>query len=106
MATIYSHHKPNYRMQSWAYARRTEVRKAIEQLQLEEELMTRIIADYAAKACPVCLGAGNVMKPIAGCECDGPRQHTCEMCKGTGEPQSSAGTQQEGQRNAHQQRED
>jgi DnaJ-class molecular chaperone len=85
MATIYAHHKPNYRMGAWAYSRRAEIREAVAQLQLEEALMTRIIADYAAKSCPACLGAGNVMKPIPGCECDGPRQHTCELCNGTGE---------------------
>jgi hypothetical protein len=85
MATIYRHHRPNYRVVSWALNRRAEIAKAIEQLQLEDELMQRLAEDYKAKACPTCWGEGSVMKPIPGCECDGPRQHKCDTCNGTGE---------------------
>lgn len=84
MPTIYSHQKPNYRLYTWARERMREIDEQAEQLKLERGLMETIAADCKAKHCPECDGEGIVMKPIKGCECDGPRQHTCERCNGTG----------------------
>lgn len=84
MPTIYEHHKPNYRLYAFARGRMAEIDKQIRQLKLERGLMEIVVADCKAKVCPDCDGEGIVMKPIKGCECDGPRQHTCETCNGTG----------------------
>ena len=84
MATIFNHQKMPYRLVNWARLRKKELGEQIAQLQLESELMAATIARFEGDLCGDCGGAGNVMKPIKGCECDGPRQHTCETCKGTG----------------------
>lgn len=90
MPTIYAHEKPNNRMLNFAAGRRQEIAKAMEQLKLEDELMVQIIDKFKTLVCARCGGAGNYMAPIKGCECDGPRQHACEVCKGSGKP-SNAG---------------
>lgn len=87
MTRIYAHKKPNDRMLSWARGRRDEIKEAIQQLQLEDGLMVQIIGKFEKDVCSVCQGEGSVMRPIPGCECDGPRMHRCDACKGTGEPQ-------------------
>jgi hypothetical protein len=84
MPTIYAHQRPNYRLYTWARERMREIDEQISQLTLERGLMETVAADCKAKHCSDCDGEGIVMKPIPGCECDGPRQHTCERCKGTG----------------------
>jgi len=95
MPTIYEHHKPNYRLYAWARGRMDEIDEQMRQLKLERGLMEAIAADCKAKHCPDCDGEGIVMKPIKGCECDGPRQHTCERCNGTGGVPPSPEPQQE-----------
>lgn len=86
MPTIYAHQKPNNRMLNFAAGRRKEIADAIEQLKLEDKLMEQIIDRFKELVCVKCGGAGNYMALIEGCECDGPRQHTCEVCKGSGKP--------------------
>jgi DnaJ-class molecular chaperone len=89
MPTIYGHLKPNYRLFHWARSRQDEIKKEIDQLNLETGLLDQVVADCKEKVCPTCMGEGVVMKPIPGCECDGPRQHTCDTCKGSGTPVAS-----------------
>lgn len=86
MPTIYSHQKPNNRILDWAYNRQHEIDKLIEQLQLERDLMQMILDKFDPLVCPTCKGSGHVMRPIPGCEYDGPRMHKCDTCNGTGEP--------------------
>lgn len=88
MASVYTYLKPNARALSWLEQRRYELRKQIEALEQEHALMTDMAKLYAARNCKVCGGEGTVMRLIEGCECDGPRSHKCEACKGTGEPSS------------------
>lgn len=85
MPTIYEHQRPKRRIINFTYARTKEIDKQIEQLQLERDLMQEILDKYEPLVCQDCLGEGSIMKPIEGCECDGPRLHQCETCKGTGE---------------------
>lgn len=86
MPKIYKHQQPNRRVIVFARARQAEIENEIEQLQLEHELMQKILNEFEPSVCPACKGEGSVMRLIEGCECDGPRQHTCEKCNGTGKP--------------------
>ena len=83
--SIYSHQKPNNRVINFAYNRQLEIKNEREQLDLEYELMQMIIDQFKTLVCRGCYGAGTVMRVIEGCECDGPRLHTCDRCGGTGE---------------------
>jgi hypothetical protein len=66
----------------YAVRRIREIDDQIEQLRLEREMMVNVRDLYLAMVCPTCKGQGTIMKPIEGCECDGPRQHPCPSCKG------------------------
>lgn len=88
MPAIYAHHKPNYRLLHFALSRKSEIKKEVEQLQLEDGLMDQIVAMVKRKACPSCGGECTIMAPIPGCECDGPRMHTCPQCNGSGDPKA------------------
>lgn len=89
MPTIYGYQKPDRRVLNFAYGRQQEIKKQIEQLQLEHDLMQRILDQFDPLVCPTCKGEGSVMRPIPGCECDGPRMHTCDTCAGTGKPSNA-----------------
>ena len=84
MPIIYKHVIPERRILNFAYIRQKEIDEQVEQLQLERELMQMILDKFDTCVCPDCKGAGHIMKPIPGCECDGPRMHTCEACQGKG----------------------
>lgn len=86
MPVIYSHQRPTEQLLNWCGSRRVQIDKEIEQLKLEANLMTMIMDKFVADVCNECGGSGHIMKPIPGCECDGPRMHTCDKCKGTGMP--------------------
>ena len=90
MATIYKNNLPERQVLSFAYQRQQEIEKQIEQLNLEFQMWQRIRLGFEDLVCPVCNGARIIMKPIEGCECDGPRQHDCEACNGAGKPKASA----------------
>ena len=84
MPTIYKHHNPDYSTLSFAQARQREINSQIEQLALEKQMWQRIIESTRKNVCPECSGEGVIMKPIEGCEVDGPRMHKCTKCDGTG----------------------
>lgn len=84
MSQIYEHQILERQILEFASGRIDEIDFQIEQLQLEKVLMADILDTYKLRVCPDCLGEGHIMKPIPGCECDGPRMHACEVCKGKG----------------------
>lgn len=84
MTYIYEHEIPERRMLNFAHVRQNEIDEQIKQLQMERELMQMILDKFDTTVCPACKGAGHIMKPIPGCECDGPRMHKCEKCGGVG----------------------
>ena len=84
MSEIFEHMNKPRRVPHFAGCRITEIDKQIEQLTLERELMLMIHEKFEVELCPYCGGDGHIMKPIKGCECDGPRMHSCEVCNGTG----------------------
>lgn len=86
MAKAYAHKKPKDRILSYGRQRRYEIAEQIDRLRSEDEMLADIEKLLKPLVCDVCLGEGNIMIPIPGCEMDGPRQHTCPKCKGTGEP--------------------
>lgn len=80
MATIYRHMKLEARTIDYAGRRICEIDNQMDQLKLERELLLDIQTRYRTYVCPTCAGQGTIMKPIEGCECDGPRQHPCPTC--------------------------
>jgi len=84
MPEIYEHQIPHRRMLNFAYGRICEIDEQVKQLQLEKELMQTILEKFEPLVCPDCMGDGHIMKPIKGCELDGPRLHHCETCDGKG----------------------
>jgi len=84
MPHIYKHEIPERRMLNFAYARKKEINEQIEQLEMERDLMQMIMDKFDPDVCQKCKGAGHTMKPIPGCEYEGPRMHKCERCRGTG----------------------
>lgn len=91
MAEIFQHQKPNERIVSWATRRREEIRKQLAALGTEDVMLSDILARVKPLVCHVCDGEGYVMRPIPGCECDGPRMTKCTTCKGTGNPTTADG---------------
>lgn len=86
MPRIYEHEHPIRRTLGFALGRRREIKEQMEQLRLEDSIMVSVIEKFTPLLCPTCNGEQYVMIPIPGCECDGPRMHTCPACKGTGLP--------------------
>lgn len=84
MPEIYEHQIPYRRMINFADVRIREINKQLKQLQLEKQLMQMIFEKFEPLVCPDCMGEGHIMKPIPGCEIDGPRLHHCETCDGKG----------------------
>ena len=89
MPEFYEHQKPNERVLYVAQVRLKEIKDRIEQLRVEEKTWKTIIKRFEPLVCPDCAGEGHVMKLIKGCECDGPRMHTCDTCGGSGKPPNS-----------------
>jgi len=87
--TIYKHQIPERQVLSYAYGRKDEIVEKMNQLTLELGVVHGIIDVFEKKVCRYCNGLQTIMKPIVGCEFDGPRQQKCEACDGTGKPQSS-----------------
>jgi len=85
--TIYKHENQNRRILSYTADRMSEIDKAIEQMELEKDLLAKILDTFKTQVCTNCCGAGYTMEFEAGCEVDGPRMHTCVECIGTGERQ-------------------
>ena len=80
MATIYRYMKPEARAIDYPGRRISEIDEQISQLTLEREMMVDIRNLYSALVCRMCAGQGHIMKPVEGCECDGPRMHPCPAC--------------------------
>jgi len=87
--TIYKHHTPERQVLDFAYSRKDAIVEQMDQLTLELSAIHRVIDQFEKTVCRHCNGLRYIMKPIEGCECDGPRQHKCDYCDGTGKPQSS-----------------
>jgi hypothetical protein len=86
MAKVYDYKKPNDMVLNWCEQRRREIQTARDELIAEEKLINAIVAQFTPLVCARCQGEGIVMLCIEGCEMDGPRQHTCPKCHGTGKP--------------------
>ncbi len=82
--TIFAQYNIPRRVIGHADARIYDINEQIKQLTLEKELMETIVNRFKGDLCPACVGDGYIMKPIPGCECDGPRMHACEKCNRTG----------------------
>lgn len=85
MPKIYDHQNQNTIVLNYASARISEIQDQIRQLQAEHHMYDSIIKRFQDTVCSSCSGQGIIMRPIPGCECDGPRQHTCGICGGTGQ---------------------
>lgn len=86
MPIIYQHQSLALRTLGYAQQRINEIDELVKQLSLERGVMAGIIEAFDPLVCPTCHGHGHVMRYIEGCECDGPRQHKCDRCNGTGKP--------------------
>lgn len=82
--TIFEQFNMPKRVIRYAGCRIVDIDEQIKQLTLERELMETIVTRFEVDVCPHCYGNGHIMKPIEGCECDGPRMHPCEECNRTG----------------------
>lgn len=82
--TIFTQYNIPRRVIGYARSRIHDINEQLEQLALEKELMETIVNRFKGDLCPDCGGNGHIMKPIPGCECDGPRMHMCETCNRTG----------------------
>jgi len=87
MTEIYKHESQNRRILSYVANRMSEIDKAIEQMQMEKDLLGKILDTFKTQVCIYCCGASYIMEYEAGCEVDGPRMHTCVQCNGSGERQ-------------------
>jgi len=81
---IFEQFNMSKRIIRYAAFRIKDIDEQTKQLKLEKELMETIISRFETDVCPDCRGDGHIMKPIEGCECDGPRMHSCETCNRTG----------------------
>jgi len=77
---------PHYEVLCFSGSRVKEIDREIDRLKNEKAIHEKIIAQFEPLVCQTCYGEGYVMRPVKGCECDGPRMHVCHTCSGGEKP--------------------